>query len=81
VRARSARLWRSVTLTARILIVLIIFGSVLPHLVARTAERLFPLRSVLARAKPSTDDVGSQERLTAFWRLLAWLREFYAGGD
>lgn len=77
---RAAWLRRNMVATATILIVLLFFGGVLPHLIALTAERLFPLRSVLTW-RPFADDSSSQERLTAFWRLLAWLREFYAGGD
>lgn len=68
-------------LVGKILLVLVLLGIVLPRLIALTAERLFPLRSVLAQPKRPAGDLRSEVRIAAFWRLLAWLREFYAGGE
>lgn len=75
------RLWSSAALIARIVLIMVLTGFVLPRLISCIAELLFPLRSLIATRADQPGDINADAGLSAYWRLVAWLRHFYVGGD
>lgn len=75
------RLRRSTVLVVEVLLLLVLVGIVLPRLIGFVADRVFPLRSTLAQLFGPSGDISSGGRVSVFWRLVAWLREFYMGGE
>lgn len=75
------RLRRSASLVVTVLLILVLIGIALPRLITFLAERLFQLRSTLAQLTGHSGDISPGEQVSVFWRLVAWLREFYVGGE